>query len=366
MEEHPPGPPQGANQTGVDGSSSMMDRIVAIGEKGGYLTLLLLFFLAILLTSSPLPAVAAGDFTVSAAVENENVFAGESFVYQIQVDGEDSPEQPDLSTLSDFTVQFIGGQQNSSTSVTIINGRMTQDVKRGYIFNWRLTPKRVGILEIPPVTVTAGSRSARTNPLRIRADEPTEMEDFKLELSLSRDTCYVGEPVTLTATWYIGQNVEQFLFNLPVLSDPRFNVAAWDMPVDPNRKDQYLAVPLGDGQTIGIKEQRNLDGRPFTALRFQKVIIPKTPGTITLDEATVSFLSVTGYRNPGRRSMMDDIFGNMRQAVTRKFVIPSNPLPLTVRPLPDAGRPVSMVWSVSIGSRPRRSRPRSRWATRSP
>ncbi len=302
--------------------------------------LLCLFSLA-----AALPATdAAAAFSADAAVESTEVFVGESFVYQIQVQGEDAPEQPDLSRLSDFSVAFVGGQQNNSSSITIINGKTTRDVRRGYIFNYRLTPKRAGTLTIPSVTITAGKQTARTRPIQIRADKPREIDDFHFELSLSPDTCYVGQPVTLKAIWYIGGDVQQFLFNLPILDDPRFTVADWDLPVDPNRKERYLQVPLGTGQTIGIKEQRTLNGRPWTTVRFEKVLIPGSPGTFEIDESTVSFVAVTGHRRPSSRSMFDDFFGN--RAVTEKFVIPSNTPTLTVRPLPVAGRPADFTGLV--------------------
>lgn len=315
----------------------IVPEMISRSTSGWKMKALFLLFLLIFFAFAPLQAHAAGDFSVSAVVDNTDVFAGESFVYQIQVDGEDAPDQPDLSSLRDFSVQFLGGQQNSSSSVTIINGKMTQDVHRGYIFSWNLTPKRTGTLEIPPITVTAGGGSARTEPVRIRADKPAEMDDFKLELSFSADTCYVGEPVTLTATWYIGQDVQQFLFNIPVLEDSRFVTANWDMPVDPNRKDQYLQVPLGNSRTIGVKEQRHFNGRNFTTLRFQKVLIPKTPGMINLEEATVSFTTISGYRNPA--GFPNSFFDNFRQPVVKKSVIPSNTPALTVKPLPEAGKP---------------------------
>ena len=52
----------------------------------------------------------AQPFNVQAAIEKNQVFVGESFVFQIQIEGSDSPEKPDVSGISDFTVQELGGQ----------------------------------------------------------------------------------------------------------------------------------------------------------------------------------------------------------------------------------------------------------------
>jgi hypothetical protein len=79
--------------------------------------------------------------TAQALVERQQVFAGEPFLYQIRVDGSESPDKPSLAGLADFDVQELGGQQNSSQSVTIVNGRMNRVVRKGYVFNFRLTAK---------------------------------------------------------------------------------------------------------------------------------------------------------------------------------------------------------------------------------
>lgn len=294
--------------------------------------------------AGPMPAAQAAAFSVSAAVEKQQVFTGESFVFQIQVNGHDRPAKPDLSHVSDFRVEFMGGQQNNSSSITIINGKMTKKVRRGYVFSYRLTPRRIGNLKIPPIEVSAGGETARTQAVSIRAAKPAQVDDFKFELRLSENTCYVGQPVKLTGIWYIGRKVEEFAVNLSVLNDARFTVADWDMPVDPAKKDRYLQVPLGGEKTIGIQERRQMDGKTYTAVRFEKILIPKEPGTFTLPESTLAFLAVTGYRTPRGNSAADDFFGgdffgNFRQAVTKKFVIPSNTPEITVRPLPQAGRP---------------------------
>ena len=160
-----------------------------------------------------------------ALVERSDPYVGETFIFQIQVSGSENPEQPNLSHLMDFTVEYQGGQQNSSRSVTIINGKVTQDVKEGYFFNYRLIPKREGRLTIPSITVTADNLSAKTSPVVINAQKPLETDDFKLRLQLTKGRCYVGEPLILSVTWYLGKDVRDFNFTLPLLDDNTFYFA---------------------------------------------------------------------------------------------------------------------------------------------
>ena len=285
----------------------------------------------------------AQQFSVQAAIEKNQVFVGESFVFQIQIEGSDSPEKPDVSAISDFTIQELGGQQNSSQSMTIINGQVNQVVKRGYIFSYRLTPKREGRLSIPSISVSADGKSMATRPIAIQATPPSETNDFKLRMSLSERKAYVGQPVTLTTTWYVGKDVREFSFNVPALDDDRFDVAGSDPVVDQNRRDRYVAIPLGDSQIIGEKGKGSLEGKEYVTVRFSRTLIPKRAGNIALPTATVTCQTLKGYsQNRGRRSndfFGSDFFGMGRRAVYETAVVPSNSPALQVLKLPTTGRP---------------------------
>ncbi len=292
----------------------------------------------------------ASDLSANAVVDNTEVYAGESFTLQIQVSGSENPEQPDLSNLKGFGVNYLGGSQNSSSSITIINGKMTRNVKKGFVFNYRLTPEKTGTLLIPAITVRSGSDTAETSPIVIVARKPEESNDFKLRLELSKDTCYVGEPVILTVTWYIGKNVNNFNFNLPVIHDKRFELA--DTEVDKQSGKKLYRIQLGDGEVIGEQGQGLYDGIRFTTISFKKVLIPVKAGTIPIDEATVTCSALSGYSrrsdDPFSSFFDDDFFGSSRKAVYKTVVVPSNTLSLKVRELPTEGRPAN--FSGHIGN----------------
>jgi hypothetical protein len=146
-------------------------------------------------------------------------------------------------------------------------------------------------------------------------------------MELSSKKCYVGQPITLDVTWYIGKDVEKFQFNMPVLADNRFAVKNVDVPINPRQKNLYLSIPLEDGEVIGKKGRRRLGGQEFLAVHFKKILIPKTPGSLTIPQATVACDAVTGYQTP-------------------KFVVPSNEPQLTVLALPRKGRPAGFTGLV--------------------
>ena len=202
--------------------------------------IVVMIFIGLLVMS--LQSLHAQQISVGAAVSSQDVFRGESLEMQIQISGSDSPAEPDLSSITDFQVQNLGGQTRNSESITIINGKMNRVVKRGYVFSYRLLPRKSGRLTIPSIPVRVEGKVFHTRPVSIRVSEPQETDDFKFRLTLSKDKAYVGEPVTLTITWYLGTEARSPQFSLPFMQDARLHVYAPEEKREPGKKYYRLTV----------------------------------------------------------------------------------------------------------------------------
>ncbi len=298
----------------------------------------------------------AADIQVQAAVDNQDVFVGESINFQIQVQGHDSPPEPDISQIKNFRVQFRGGQQNSSTSISYVNGKMHKVTNRAYIFNYIVTPLKAGQLTFPAIALNIDGHTYQTRPFTITARKPVESENFKLRQQLSKDHCYRGEPLILTTTWYIGKDVKNFEFNLPLLDDPRFTVYSRQPDKLPVSRDDQFEIPIGSQKYTAIRGTGTLDGKSFTTLTLQQTVIPRRSGNFSLPQATVSCKALSGYsrrRSRGFGAFEDDpfagsFFGNSNRRVYRTEVVPANEPLLKVMPLPEAGKPDN--FSGLIGS----------------
>ncbi len=289
----------------------------------------------------------AADIQIQAAVDSREVFVGETFNFQIQVKGHDSPPEPDMSQVKNFRVRFLGGQQNSSTSISNVNGSWNKIVNRAYIFNYLLTPLRAGELIVPAISLTIDGKNYRTRPFSIHARKPEESDDFKLRQQLSKDHCYVGEPLVLTTTWYIGRDVKNFEFNLPLLDDSRFAVYSRKPDKMPASRDNLFELPAGSAKLMAVRGRGKLDGRSFTTLTVQQTIIPRRSGELSLPQATVSCKALSGYTRRRSRGFggfdndpfFSDLFGRNKQGVYQTQVIPANETTLNVIPLPTQGKP---------------------------
>ncbi|NLF24364.1 MAG: protein BatD [Deltaproteobacteria bacterium] len=288
---------------------------------------------------------------VAVTLEKDQVFVGESFGMRIKVTGDDSPSEPVLSESQDFSVEFDGGSRDSRSSVVIINGRMVKNEESGYVFSYRLIAKRAGKLLIPTASVRTSGGVLYTKMHFITAVKPGESQDFKLRMEFSSAEAYVGQPLTLTITWYLAKDVQGFQFHLPFLNDERFRVVDFEERINPAHREEYLQIDVGGGDTVARKMRLEYKGREFTALRFRKVLIPKEAGTLRLGQSTVAFNALAGYRRGGLGGGLfdsfDDFFqGNMpfgmgRQAIYKKMVAPSNEPVVTVKELPSEGRPAN-------------------------
>lgn len=263
----------------------------------------------------------AQGLTAQAAVESDSVFAGQPFRFQIQVSGSDSPSEPDVSGLTDFQVGFLGGGANSSSSMTVINGRVSREIRRGYIFNYELTAKRAGTLVIPSIVVRDGSAQAQTQPVQITASQPEEVDDFRLRVELSKTEAFVGEPLIFNLTFYYKAEVADPKLTLPMLNTPGFRFYDQESPA---AEDGVL-----------------FEGQRFRTMRLRKAVIPEQAGDYQFPPATLSVQGMVGFR-----TMQDMFFGPSRRREFQRFVVPSNELSLRVLELPAAGRPANFAGHV--------------------
>ncbi len=286
-------------------------------------------------------SAAAQDVVVQADVESETVYMGETFVYQLVVHGADNATPPDVSAFGpDFSAQYLGGQNSSSQSISVINGKMQRQVQRRFIMQFNLTPKRKGRLTIPAVPVKVKGQSYNANAVVVGVDTPVETQDFKLRMSLSRASCYVGEPVILTVTWYIGRDVQEFAFSAPLLDSPDYSVETPDAAFDPAKNYRF---PVGNRAVVADKGTATLDGRTYATVTFRFALVPKRAGSLVIPESSVQCAAVSGSLR-GRdffNDFFNDGFFGARRGAMKKYVVPSNNLALAVKELPAQGRPAS-------------------------
>jgi hypothetical protein len=311
-----------------------------------------------------LGAAAPDLLKLELAIESQDIYLDQPVVFQITVHGTDQAEPADLAAVAtDFTVQFLGAQPNSSTQISFVNGRYNRVVKTQTRLSYRLTPKRAGQLTIPSFLVRAGNRQAMTQPVPVRVREVDAAPapaaggaapgSITFHMALSKDTACVGEPVLVTWTWTVGARLGGGIdFELPLFEQEAFDFPDAQPDVDPRLQGRYQELRLPNGRRLlTLQTPRRTATGEVADITFSQVIIPRQAGTFTLPKSTVVCEVPTGVQQPSRRRsgpfgdpFFDGFFGQ-RETYRRTAVVSNEPT-LTVRPLPEQGRPPGFAGHV--------------------
>ncbi len=294
-------------------------------------------FITIVTLLSLVSVSASGQVRVVAQVDTfKDIYVGQSFRYLIIIDGDNKAGQVDLSPLAQYNPQSTGNRDVSQTSTTIINNKVSRKVIKRYVMSYSLTVSRPGTIQLPPVTVTLEKRQYQTNPVQLNILKPGTTDKLDFDVVLSEHKCYVGQPVIMTVKFYVSASADvgEFQFNLPAFASDSFYIEEPEIS-DPQAK----LYRLHSGITAHVSQRAvQHKGESFLLVSFNKVLIPKHPGQIDLGASSVSAALAVG-----RVRSQDPFFDNFSffgsQKKYQRFAVNSQPLQLTVLPLPEQGKP---------------------------
>jgi len=94
-------------------------------------------------TSLVLTALFAGNAVAQVQVfaqvdSQKDIYVGESFTYNVIIDGENNMGQVDLTPLARYNPRSAGNRDVSQTSISIINGKTTKNVVKRYVMSYSL------------------------------------------------------------------------------------------------------------------------------------------------------------------------------------------------------------------------------------
>ncbi len=262
----------------------------------------------------------------------KDIYVGENFTYHIIIDGENNPGQVDLTPLEKYNPQSAGNRDVSQTSISIINGKTTKNVVKRYVMSYSLVANQTGQIELSPVKVAVAGKSYQTNPVSVNILKPGTTDQLDMEIELSENQCYVGQPVLMTIKFYFSADISNPQFNIPVFNGDAFYLE------NPDIFDQQVKeFDLGSGTTVLVSQHQVIHkGKQSNVLILRKILIPKISGNIQIEPAVVSTDVVVG-RSRSRDRFFDDFFNSGKQY--KRFMVRSEPLALTVLPLPEQGKP---------------------------
>ncbi len=261
----------------------------------------------------------------------QEIYAGEQFRMEVVAENSQSAAEINPTELKDFNASFMGNSLSSSSSRIIINGRVIED-KSEYVSSWNLMVEKAGQYTIPSLTATVDNTKYQTEPVSFSVISPETSDLVGLEAKVSTTSCYIGQPIAFSVNWHLAANPASFDFNIPaIMNEDLFS--SGNLSPDGNDKPQKI-----EGTSIGdiIITQRagKYKDNPSTLVNFNKYIIPRKSGQISIDPISVTCKIDTATRR--RSSFFDDPF---RQRQYKRYQASAEPITLNVKPLPTDNKP---------------------------
>ena len=271
-----------------------------------------------------------GAPSLSASVDRDRVAVGDEIVLSIRaVSHSVEPLQVTLAPMNGF--EIVG--RSEQTEVSMGNGpsrTTTLEVELRALRPgvWALGPVRArqgqeilqtGALKVTvtntPGTSTATTLSPRVKRVLERAPPPSRGGKAAVSVLTSADTVFVGEQVdVVTAAWF-PRDLRSQLRRPPTLQPPSAEgVWSYPQPVPP-----------------GIAASRRVGGTWYDLFVMHQVVFPLVPGSLKVSRASLRYSVPVAMQ----------FFSQEEQ-----FTLESNPVTLTVIPLPAAGKPADFGGAV--------------------
>ena len=276
----------------------------------------------------------AQEINFSATADKTNATIGEQITITAQLVCGKKPgsiSAPQLHSTADFDVTGSNQNQSSSTSIEVVNGKMTQNVTMTYLFYFTIAPKKTGSFTFPALQLSVDGVTYTSNPFQIsvgKEEAQTQTSDVKVSLALNSKILYVGE---------------QSVLSLQVSVKPQTSAQLTNEGLSGcvERIEKALGADFSVTRlTKQIKQvQQVVNGETRVLFKIEWAIIPIKPGTMTIQPVSLEYITL---RRPQARRRMDPFedffgggfFGGGVEQVARSVV--SNALSVHVMQLPPA------------------------------
>jgi hypothetical protein len=290
---------------------------------------------AFMMLTSVLP-LNAQDVQIEATVSKNKVSQDEQFEYKVEVKGASvSLPNPEIPPLEGLLV--LSGPM-SSTSVQIINGKMSQSKSFTYI----LQAQNLGKVTIDPATIVVNGNQIASNKIEIevikadkvqtqqnqpasRNDQDISGGDLYLQAQVDKKTVYQNEQIVVTyVLYYRASSVRSYnLEKMP--ANPGFWTEDFDIPSQPTVESEII------------------NGVAYNKAVLKKVaLFPTQSGELSLEPMTITLAVLQRKRT---RSIFDSFFDDPFGRTIQK-TIASKPVKITVKPFPVQQKPGDFTGAV--------------------
>lgn len=299
----------------------------------------IIFFLILIIFNQIL---FAQEITVDAYVDKTKIGLADLLKFTVEISGEKSSNisTPRLPVIRNFN--NLGSTTSSSSNYSIVNGKMTSEITKSFIFTLR--PQKTGNHIIPPITLKIGSKSFTTDPIHIKVSEgstepapPTSSsfsrqpnssvdltDNLFLEAEISKTSVYEEEPIIVEYKLFSRYDIA----NLAFASDANFE-GFW-------KEDIFIP------ESISF-ERETKNGVMYKVMLMRSVaLFPTKSGKLSIPSLAL---------NVDVRTQSHSFFDF---GTTKRYTIKNKPSKLNVKAIPKENAPktfANAVGSYKISSK---------------
>ncbi len=224
-------------------------------------------------------------------------------------------------------IAVTGGRPEAAPEIPVVNGieirpaarvpqtRMLPGRRLEHVFSYLISSYDTGRHEIPPVKVSAGGVTIRTEPLEFTVFNPDELQWSEAVAGGVRFR-YASAFRVLNPRPYNGETVP---VEIKIFVPGDLRVEDWGIP-----DFQRDGVTAWRFQPSAMRGQVNLLGKPYVSVAYPSTLTPTKTGTVGIGPATVRLITVQYQMNGG--------FGQ-NVAIETNLSVPG--LEFQSQPLPD-------------------------------
>jgi hypothetical protein len=272
-------------------------------------------------------------------------YVGEPF--EIRVVAKDFEEEPapevTIGDHEDGSFRLLGVSPSSSTSITIVNGKISRVREVSVSYRYEFSATREGRVRIPEFIVTQGTTTRRTKSFEVEITGVPTSQAFEIAIELPEGPIFVGQKVPIAVEFRIDRGAQENLVGyqvrVPLFDDPTLRF----LDVPPPRTDTQLEIDTEAGtiRLPAMSSEKKVGGRTMLVVRAERTMIPLVSEALRA-EPPVAFISQgTRFRR--------DLF-NQRQATSvERSMASGKPIRIDVVEVPRRGRPPSFAGAVGSG-----------------
>jgi len=288
------------------------------------------------------PAIAQD---VRVQVERGPYYVGAGF--EVQVIAKDFEEEPTPEIVVGATtggqLRYEGVSPSTSTSISIINGKLSRVHEVTFVYRYRFTGTEEGKGGIPEFRVEQAGVARTTRPFDVDVVGVPVTDRVAIAIDMPEGPIFVGQKIPIEVEFRIDRQTQRDLMSyqlhVPLFEDPTLRFLDQPSPED----DTHLEIQTNAGtlRLSALSAETRERGREVLVLRAKRTMIPLSTGDLRIGAPKAFITQGAGFRR--------DVFNQRRATSTEKFMATGTPLRLEVAEVPREGRPASFAGAVGSG-----------------